>query len=115
VSCTPVVSEVDPSTLSTTVPVSSSESAIGPASSTPATVPRTASAGEGASARACDGRPGGAFADGAEVTLERIGQGSGWELYAAGYPLPGPTEGLWSQWGQGIVSSVDGHHYSALG
>lgn len=115
VSCTPVVSEVEPSTLSTTVSVSSSESVIGPASSTPATVPRTASAGEVASERACDGRPGGAFADGAEVTLERIGQGSGWELYAAEYPLPGPTEGLWSQWGQGIVSSVDGHHYSALG
>ncbi len=35
-------------------------------------------------------------------------------VWAAEYPLPGPTEGLWSQWGQGIALG-DGRHLSAVG
>ena len=35
-------------------------------------------------------------------------------VYAAEYPLPGSTQGLWSQWGQGIALG-DGRHLSAVG
>ncbi len=52
--------------------------------------------------------------DDGTVTLEQISSGDGVEVYAAGYPLPGPTEGLWTQWGQGI-SLNDGRHLSAVG
>ncbi len=48
------------------------------------------------------------------ATLEEIGGEDGVTLYAAEYPLPGPTEGLWSQWGQGIALG-DGRHLSAVG
>lgn len=48
------------------------------------------------------------------VTLEPIASDGEIEVYAAEYPLPGPTEGLWSQWGQGVVAA-DGRHFSAVG
>jgi hypothetical protein len=48
------------------------------------------------------------------VPLDQIVQEGGVEVYAAEYPLPGPTEGLWSQWGQGIALG-DGRHLSAVG
>ncbi len=48
------------------------------------------------------------------VTLNQIGSEGGLTIYAAEYPLPGPTEGLWTQWGQGIAAS-NGLHYSAVG
>lgn len=51
-------------------------------------------------------------ADSAELTM--IQQHGGLTVFAAEYPLPGPTEGLWSQWGQGIVAP-DGRHFSAVG
>jgi hypothetical protein len=52
--------------------------------------------------------------DDATVGLEQISTEDGVEVYAAEYPLPGPTEGLWSQWGQGIALG-DGRHLSAVG
>jgi hypothetical protein len=48
------------------------------------------------------------------VTLSRIGGDGGLEVYAAEYPLAGPTEGLWTQWGQGIALA-NGIHLSAVG
>lgn len=55
-----------------------------------------------------------AWRDDASVPLARISADDGIEVYAAEYPLPGPTEGLWSQWGQGIALG-DGQHLSAVG
>jgi len=55
-----------------------------------------------------------AWRDDATVSLEQISTEDGIEVYAAEYPLPGPTEGLWSQWGQGIALG-DGRHLSAVG
>ena len=52
--------------------------------------------------------------DDGSVTLEQISSEDGIEVYAAEYPLPGPTEGLWTQWGQGIALG-DGRHLSAVG
>ena len=48
------------------------------------------------------------------VTLDLLGEQNGLMIYAAEYPLPGPTEGLWTQWGQGIALG-DGRHLSAVG
>ncbi len=48
------------------------------------------------------------------VTLEEISSADGITVSAARYPLPGPTEGLWTQWGQGIALG-DGRHLSAVG
>lgn len=48
------------------------------------------------------------------VTLEMIGSENGHDIYAAEYPLPGPTEGLWTQWGQATVIG-NGAHISAVG
>jgi hypothetical protein len=53
-----------------------------------------------------------AWREDATVTLGQI-----WDdpaVYAAEYPLPGPTEGLWTQWGQGLALG-DGRHLSAVG
>ena len=55
-----------------------------------------------------------AWRDDSTVQLESISSEDGVEVYAAEYPLPGPTEGLWSQWGQGIALG-DGRHLSAVG
>ncbi|MGH8914711.1 MAG: hypothetical protein ACRDZM_09390 [Acidimicrobiia bacterium] len=55
-----------------------------------------------------------AWRDDATVTLEQISADSGIEVYAAEYPLPGPTDGLWSQWGQAIALG-DGRQISAVG
>ncbi|HLF59673.1 MAG TPA: hypothetical protein VI980_00665 [Acidimicrobiia bacterium] len=55
-----------------------------------------------------------AWRDDATVGLEQISVGNGVEVYAAEYPLPGPTTGLWTQWGQGIALG-DGRHFSAVG
>jgi hypothetical protein len=55
-----------------------------------------------------------AWRDDATMGLEQISTEDGLEVYAAEYPLPGPTEGLWSQWGQGIALG-DGRHLSAVG
>src|SRR5690606_16559070 len=57
---------------------------------------------------ACEAEPGTEFRQDGATTLEPLVQVEGVTAFAAEYPLPGPTEGLWSQWGQGIVSSVDG-------
>lgn len=59
-------------------------------------------------------RDGTSWREDASVTLEEIGGEDGVEVYAAEYPLPGPTEGLWTQWGQGIALG-DGRHLSAVG
>ncbi|MFZ0625534.1 MAG: hypothetical protein WAN34_03470 [Acidimicrobiia bacterium] len=48
------------------------------------------------------------------VTLEQIGSDNGHDIYAAEYPLPGPTDGLWTQWGQATVLE-DGTQISAVG
>lgn len=55
-----------------------------------------------------------AWRDDASIGLEQISAEDGVEVYAAEYPLPGPTEGLWTQWGQGIALG-DGRHLSAVG
>jgi len=55
-----------------------------------------------------------AWREDATVGLEQISAEDDVEVYAAEYPLPGPTEGLWSQWGQGIALG-DGRHISAVG
>jgi hypothetical protein len=55
-----------------------------------------------------------AWRDDASVDLGEIAIEGELEVYAAEYPLPGPTEGLWSQWGQGIAVG-DGRHFSAVG
>jgi len=55
-----------------------------------------------------------AWRDDATIGLEQISNEDGIEVYAAEYPLPGPTEGLWTQWGQGIALG-DGRHLSAVG
>jgi len=55
-----------------------------------------------------------AWRDDGTVTLAQIASEDGVEVYAAEYPLPGPTDGLWSQWGQGIALG-DGRHLSAVG
>jgi len=46
--------------------------------------------------------------------LKLIGDDGGLEVFAAEYPLPGPTDGLWTQWGQGIALG-GGRHLSAVG
>lgn len=48
------------------------------------------------------------------ASLKLIQSSDGLDVYAAEYPLPGPTDGLWSQWGQGVVGA-DGRHFSAVG
>ncbi|MGB7861501.1 MAG: hypothetical protein WBM90_13475 [Acidimicrobiia bacterium] len=48
------------------------------------------------------------------TSLDLIHSSDGVDVYAAEYPLPGPTDGLWSQWGQGVVGA-DGRHFSAVG
>ncbi len=55
-----------------------------------------------------------AWRDDDTVSLEEISSGDGVTVSAARYPLPGPTDGLWSQWGQGIALG-DGRHLSAVG
>jgi hypothetical protein len=55
-----------------------------------------------------------AWREDASVPLDLIADEDGVEVYAAEYPLPGPTDGLWSQWGQGIALG-DGRHLSAVG
>ena len=93
----------DPSTTVTTATVSSE----GPGpTTTDETSPPSGEcppAGEGISWR-----------DDASIPLEQISSDDGVDVYAAEYPLPGPTEGLWSQWGQGIALG-DGRHLSAVG
>jgi hypothetical protein len=51
---------------------------------------------------------------GEATELELIGEDGGLEVFAAEYPLPGPTDGLWTQWGQGIALG-GGRHLSAVG
>lgn len=76
----------------------------------------TASVTEAAAPAECPERSQSApFRDDGSSRLELIGEANGLEIYGAEYPLPGPTEGLWSSWGQGIVSSVNGRYYSAVG
>jgi hypothetical protein len=75
------------------------------------------SAGSGATppAEGCSPSEGGvAWRDDGSVTLAEIWAGDAVTIYAAEYPLPGETEGLWSQWGQGIALG-DGRHLSAVG
>ena len=55
-----------------------------------------------------------AWREDAAVALQPIFSDGAKSVYAAEYPLPGPTEGLWSQWGQGIALG-DGRHLSAVG
>ncbi len=62
-------------------------------------------------APASDGVP---WRDDDSVTLEEIAATDRVTVHAARYPLPGPTDGLWSQWGQGIALG-DGRHLSAVG
>jgi hypothetical protein len=82
---------------------------------------------EGTVTTAADGQPavttsgecepagdGVAWRDDATVELEQISAEGEVVVYAAEYPLPGPTDGLWSQWGQGIALG-DGRHLSAVG
>lgn len=63
----------------------------------------------------CESSEGGLPWENLDSSSLRLIEGSGaLDVYAAEYPLPGPTEGLWSQWGQGVVGS-DGRHFSAVG
>lgn len=62
----------------------------------------------------CESPTGTPWAKDESVDLELIGEQDGLMVYAAEYPLPGPTEGLWSQWGQGVALG-DGRHISAVG
>lgn len=55
-----------------------------------------------------------AWREDAAVPLQPIFTDGAKSVYAAEYPLPGPTEGLWSQWGQGVALD-DGRHFSAVG
>lgn len=82
------------------------------ASSSPdSSAPTTATPGQGCPSSG----DGVAWRDDATIALEQIATGEGGEtVYAAEYPLPGPTEGLWTQWGQGIALE-DGRHLSAVG
>lgn len=52
--------------------------------------------------------------DGPTATLDVVASVGHLDVYAVEYPRPGPTTGLWSQWGQGVIGP-DGHHYSAVG
>jgi hypothetical protein len=75
----------------------------------------TSSSPDGTSSEDCPAPVSGVvWRDDATVTLEEIAAGDGVTVFAAGYPLPGPTEGLWTQWGQGIALG-DGRHISAVG
>ncbi len=79
----------------------------------------TGSSGEGsgsaAPAEGCSPSEGGvAWREDDSVTVAEVGAEAGVTVYAAEYPLPGSTEGLWSQWGQGIALG-DGRHLSAIG
>ncbi len=65
-------------------------------------------------AEGCPSVTGVAWREDDRVVLEQIAEDGGVTVYAARYPLPGPTEGLWSQWGQGIALG-DGRHLSAVG
>jgi hypothetical protein len=80
-------------------------------STTATSAPGATQSSRPASCEPSDGVP---FRSDASVTLEPLDNDAGLGLFAAEYPLPGPTEGLWSQWGQGIVAPT-GLHYSALG
>ena len=85
-------------------------------SGTEITVPSTVT-GEAEPTNPADCEPasdGVEWRDDATIDLARISTEDGVEVYAAEYPLPGPTEGLWSQWGQGIALG-DGRHLSAVG
>lgn len=52
--------------------------------------------------------------EGDVVEMTEIGSDGELRMWAAEYPVPGPTDGLWSQWGQGVVGA-DGQHYSGVG
>lgn len=62
----------------------------------------------------CDSPGGESWSSDGSVSLELLSNQGDLSVYAAEYPLPGPTEGLWSQWGQGIALG-DGRHLSAIG
>ena len=62
----------------------------------------------------CESPGGESWSSDASTSLELIGEEGELSIYAAEYPLSGPTEGLWSQWGQGIALG-DGRHLSAIG
>ena len=75
----------------------------------------SAATGLGATPAECSTSEGGVdWRSDETVTVEPIGTDSGFEIYAAVYPVPGPTDGLWSQWGQAAVLP-DGRHFSAVG
>lgn len=74
----------------------------------------TDTAGSSSRTGDCPAIEGHAWTDQETTSLESIGSQNGLEIFAAEYPLPGPTTGLWSQWGQG-VSLGDGSHISAVG
>ena len=98
----------DPAETPTTAAGSSGGTAGGPGSTGAAT--ESTSPAEG-----CSPSEGGvSWRDDGSVILTEIGAGEGTTVYAAEYPLPGSTEGLWSQWGQGIALG-DGRHISAVG
>lgn len=62
----------------------------------------------------CDAPGGMDWPEEETVSLQPIGSHDGMEIYGAEYPLPGPTDGLWSQWGQGIALE-SGLHLSTVG
>ncbi len=62
----------------------------------------------------CESSGGESWSNEGSASLELLGQEGDLSIYAAEYPLPGPTEGLWTQWGQGIALG-DGRHMSAVG
>jgi len=112
--CTAGASESDsPGTTAQTTSLRSTSNPATTAAET--TTTPVAPATEPADSGFCESTPGAPFVDEDAVTLEPLATSGPLDVYAAEYPLPGPTVGLWSQWGQGIVSSVTGRHYSALG
>ena len=62
----------------------------------------------------CENSGGESWSNEESASLELLGKEGDLNIYAAEYPLPGPTEGLWTQWGQGIALG-DGRHLSAVG
>lgn len=72
------------------------------------------SATSASTANCAAAKDGVAWREDAAVAMQPILSDGGKSVYAAEYPLPGPTDGLWSQWGQGIALG-DGRHLSAVG
>lgn len=120
VACAPAASVDPPPDIAATTPITTPA----PADSTPASDPTTSSVPDdteppvsdvatAAPSSECPAVGGTPMRADASITLEPLPVDGDLAVYAGEYPLPGPTEGLWSQWGEGVVAN--GRHYSAIG